>query len=134
MICHEWYRYGHTKSRCTKEEVCRKCGNTDHSINDCENDFAGMHPFSRGPYIFPIHATVILGGAMCAGRCGDVGLVLWPNHSWRRTGQYSNNNCGGEYIARSRECHMEQREENKGDPSKIKNRTKKSHPNTNWGR
>ena len=39
MICHKCYRYGHTKTRCTKEKVCRKCGSTDHSIDHCENDF-----------------------------------------------------------------------------------------------
>jgi len=54
-------------------------------------DSSGMHPFSRGPYNFPVHATGIQGEAMCTERRGDVGLGLWPSHSWRRTRQYNNN-------------------------------------------
>ena len=55
-------------------------------------DSSGMHPFSRGPYIFSLHATGILGEAVRTRRRGVVGLGLLPSHSLRRTGQYNNNN------------------------------------------
>ena len=38
MICHNCYKYGHTKTRCSQAQVCRKCGRTDHSIDKCENN------------------------------------------------------------------------------------------------
>ena len=55
-------------------------------------DSSGMHPFSRGLYIFSSHATGILGEAVRGRRRGVDGLGLGPSHSLRRTGQYNNNN------------------------------------------
>ena len=37
MICHNCYKYGHTKTRCKKAQVCRKCVRTDHTIDKFEN-------------------------------------------------------------------------------------------------
>ena len=42
--------------------------------------------------MFSLHDTGILGEAVRTGRRGIVGLGLWLSHSWRRTGQYNNNN------------------------------------------
>jgi len=39
MICHSCYKYGHTKARCNQAKVCRKCGGTDHSIDNCQKQF-----------------------------------------------------------------------------------------------
>ena len=53
---------------------------------------SGMHPFSRGPYIFSLHATGIIGDAVRTGRRGVVGLGHWPSHFWTRIGLNNNSN------------------------------------------
>ena len=47
---------------------------------------------SRGPYIFSLHGTGIIGEAVRTGRRGVVGLGHWPSHSWGRTGLHINDN------------------------------------------
>ena len=39
MMCNNCQRYGHTKSRCNRDTVCRKCGipNPDHSVEECND-------------------------------------------------------------------------------------------------
>jgi len=39
MICHNCYKYGHTKKRCRQQQICRKCGIHGHTIEECQNDF-----------------------------------------------------------------------------------------------
>jgi len=43
MICHNCYKYGHTGTRCEQAKVCRKCGGTDLSIDNCENNSMCPH-------------------------------------------------------------------------------------------
>ena len=31
MICHNYQKYGHTKTKCRQEGVCRNCGEDDHT-------------------------------------------------------------------------------------------------------
>ena len=41
MICHNFHKYGHTKTRCRRKGVCRSCGKDNHTsdkTNKCPSE------------------------------------------------------------------------------------------------